>query len=265
MVSSPTIPPGGEGKIEVKLSTAGRRGRLAKTVHVYSNDPKQKRFELKIQGEIEMMLGFEPQRLYVRMKKGKVEKKIVRIVGKRAAGVKLSELKSNKPERVTVKLVEADGKPQLEITVKAGTKEGRISARVTARTNIKEHASLSLFVWAEVSADIVAVPRRVFMRRPQAGKPSSRWISLYSHDKKPFTIKRVVDPSGAVVATAKKESPHRWRVELRLKKAPGARGGKLKIHTSRRDQRVIEVSYQLQRDFKMRSIPAKKVGKARGG
>jgi len=234
-------------------------------VHVYSNDPKQKRFELKIQGEVEVMLGFDPQRLRIRIKKGAREKKLVRIVGKLAAGVKLTEVKSNKPERVAVRLVEVEGKPQLEVSVNAGAKEGRISALVQAKTNIKTPPKLSLFVWVEVSADIVAVPRRVFLRRPKAGKPSPRRISLYSHDKKPFSITRVEDPAGAVEARAKRDSPHRWHVELLLKKGVVARGGKLKIHTSRSDQRVIEVSYQLQQDFKVRSLPAKKVGKKRGG
>ena len=61
VVSATELPPGGEGKIEVKVSTRGRKGKLAKTITVESNDPKTPRFLLKVHGQVEVLAGFDPQ------------------------------------------------------------------------------------------------------------------------------------------------------------------------------------------------------------
>ena len=56
VVSAAEIPPGGEGKIKVKVSTRGRKGNLQKSVVVQSNDPKQPRYNLKIKGMVRLAL-----------------------------------------------------------------------------------------------------------------------------------------------------------------------------------------------------------------
>ena len=52
-MSERTLPPQGEAKIDVTVSTAGRRGRLSKTVRVYSNDPKTPVARLVVSADID--------------------------------------------------------------------------------------------------------------------------------------------------------------------------------------------------------------------
>ncbi len=52
MVSAADLPPGGEGKIEVRLATAGHQGWMEKAVEVYSNDPVTPRLVLKVSGNV---------------------------------------------------------------------------------------------------------------------------------------------------------------------------------------------------------------------
>ena len=53
MVSAADLPPGGEGKIEVKVSTNGLNGPLTKTIEVFSNDPATPRLRLTVSGRVE--------------------------------------------------------------------------------------------------------------------------------------------------------------------------------------------------------------------
>jgi hypothetical protein len=52
MVSSDHLAPGESGKIKATVRTAGRKGRLAKTVRVMSNDPERPIVRLHLVTEV---------------------------------------------------------------------------------------------------------------------------------------------------------------------------------------------------------------------
>ncbi|MCP3953279.1 MAG: DUF1573 domain-containing protein [Desulfobacterales bacterium] len=65
------IPPGGEGKIKIKVYTNGYGGgELRKTVEVYTNDPKRRRTDLRIKGKVEMFAHFTSRSVVLRGKAG---------------------------------------------------------------------------------------------------------------------------------------------------------------------------------------------------
>ncbi|MBN2358648.1 MAG: hypothetical protein JXR83_04295 [Deltaproteobacteria bacterium] len=51
------MPPGGEAEVDVKVLTAGRSGKLLKTVSVFSNDPKKPIAQLHVACLIEVPDG----------------------------------------------------------------------------------------------------------------------------------------------------------------------------------------------------------------
>ncbi|MBN2408109.1 MAG: DUF1573 domain-containing protein [Candidatus Aminicenantes bacterium] len=53
LLSAEKIPPGKEGKIEVKFDTRGYGGRVSKLLYMDSNDPKQARRQLQVTAHIE--------------------------------------------------------------------------------------------------------------------------------------------------------------------------------------------------------------------
>ena len=52
-MSERRVPPGGEAKIDVTVNTRGRRGKLTKTVRVYTDDPKQRQATLTVVADID--------------------------------------------------------------------------------------------------------------------------------------------------------------------------------------------------------------------
>ena len=69
MVSNADVPPGGEGKIEVKVSTKGRSGKLTKSITVETDDPVQPIMKLKVSANVIVDLDFE--RPYMRFDRGR--------------------------------------------------------------------------------------------------------------------------------------------------------------------------------------------------
>ena len=170
VVSATDIPPGGEGKIKVKVSTRGRKGDLQKTIVVQSNDAKQPRYVLKIKGIVEVIAAFDPDRLNLKnIAKGETVSQTVKLSGRETDKLKITELVSSKPEELTAELIEEEGKPAVKVTFKASDKAGRISARVTGKTNLKAPKEIFLYIYGQVTEDLVA--ERPFVLFPgQAGE-----------------------------------------------------------------------------------------------
>ena len=81
------------------MSTRGRKGKLQKTVTVYSNDPKNPRLPLKVHGEVEMLAGFEPQRINLKhVAVGETVTQTARLAGKAADKLRISELHSSRDD-----------------------------------------------------------------------------------------------------------------------------------------------------------------------
>jgi hypothetical protein len=262
VVSAAEIPPGGEGKIKVKVSTRGRKGNLQKSVVVQSNDTKQPRFLLKIKGVVEVFAAFDPDRLNLKnVAKGETISKTIKLAGQKVDKLKISELVSSKPDELTAELIEEEGKPAVKVTFKAGDQARRISARLTGKTNLKTPKEIFLHVYGQVSEDLVAERPFVFFAG-QAGeatgsllaqtasiltapfKTRNRAVKLKvsSLAGEPFEITGVEDPQGNVIGTAMKENDQ-WQIFLMLAKQPKSPRGIVRILTDRDDQPAIEVRY----------------------
>jgi hypothetical protein len=243
VVSAAEIPPGGEGKIKVKVSTRGRKGNLQKSVVVQSNDPKQPRYNLKIKGMVEVIASFEPDRINLKnIAKGETVTQTVKLAGREVDKLKITELVSSKPEELTAEMITEEGKPAVKVSFKAGDKAGRISARVTAKTNLKNPKEIFLYVYGQVSEDLVAERPFIFfpghagagadsllaqtasiLIAPFKAKNQAVKLKVSSLAGKPFEVTGVEDPQGNVVGTAKKENDE-WQVFLMLAKKPKTPG-----------------------------------------
>lgn len=243
LVSQNEVPPGGEAKIDVTVTTAGRRGPLQKTVIVASNDPRNPTLTLTVKGQVEVIAGFRPQYLNLgRMLKGKTRVETVAVEAKDPANLVLSNVSSNDP-RVKARLTKTEsGLPALEVTVEAGDKEGPLSAMVTADTNLEKPRQIVLRINGVVSLDLGVEPPRVFFREFKPGEEQSIDVRVQSLSGAPFRILDVTDPQNAVEGKATRDGKD-WIVTLSLNRAPEKTEGAVRIRTDRKDQPQLEVPY----------------------
>lgn len=63
LVSSKEIPPGGSGTVEAVFDSTRFRGRVHKTIYLYSNDPQQPSSEFLLEGEVKVPMQTIPSLL----------------------------------------------------------------------------------------------------------------------------------------------------------------------------------------------------------
>ncbi len=269
-MSAAEIPPGGEGKIEVKVNTRGRRGKLTKTVTVSSNDPDQPAYTLTVTGKVEVIAGFEPQRVsFPPVGFGQKLEKEVKLVGSKAAQIKLANITSSKPDVVSME-PKKDTPGVYVVRLAAGSKPGRVSAKITADTGLEAPKQLVLPVFGEVSRDLVMEPRYVSFQVSQqqrgplldpldrladafANLGALRVVRIRSLSKKPFKVLSVKDEKGLVYAKVEKEGQD-WKVHLAALGSDTGRG-ELVISTDRSDQPELRLRYSINR-YRQRPVPA---------
>ncbi len=76
------IPPGGEGKITLKVRTRGRQGKFIKSARVYTNDPTQKIALLKITAFIKVPIYISTRYVYFHGTEGQSMTRVVQIEAK---------------------------------------------------------------------------------------------------------------------------------------------------------------------------------------
>lgn len=200
MVSTADIPPGGEGKVEVKVHTAGRSGKLSKTVTVETDDPAEPRVTLTVNANVVVDLDLEVPTVVLPVKVGEEQVRLVKVLAKDPARVQLGEVHSDLKE-VTARLVREteNGVPVHKLEVKAKPRTiGQLAGRVTVKVLQPRQVELALAVNVQATGDISIQPTRLTLMAPQTGGPVTGTITLKA-DKGTFKILKAEDPNKQVV------------------------------------------------------------------
>lgn len=240
LVSQNEIPPGGEGQVQVRLSTLGRVGLLEKTVTVTSNDPKQPSLILKMKGKVERYLSFDPEFLNLqKVLKGKKVSATARLTGKLAQDAKLSNLVPSDPKAISARLLD---EKTVEVVFDSSQVEGQFSGTVVAETNLEKPKNVTLRVTARVVQDLFVEPERVYLPEEAVDEKLGAQVKVLSLTEKPFSIKRAYDPQGFVQVKVEKEGGN-YNLILTLKSAPPEQRGVVVVETSSKEQPKLEVPY----------------------
>lgn len=229
MLGKEDIPPGGEGQVEVKISTTGRSGKISRAATVETDDPKNARVTLTVSANVLVDLDFERTHLrFTKMKLGDENVQVMGILAKNPGAVVFGEVTSTL-EGLEAKLIKGEKEGaaawSLELRYRANT-VGKNMGRVELKVLKPEDKVLSLNVSAQVEGDIKAVPGVLSLRKPaDASMKTSGTVKLKA-DEGTFTIKKIEEAMGYLkikreVVTPGKE--YRLIVELAKKSDVGDR------------------------------------------
>jgi hypothetical protein len=73
------IPPGGEGRITLKVNTKGYDGWISKRAQVLTNDPRRKIMKLTLKAFVKIVIQLSPRYVYLKGKPGQTVTKAVEI------------------------------------------------------------------------------------------------------------------------------------------------------------------------------------------
>lgn len=149
--SGDEIPPGGEGKLNVKIRSGNRRQQIRQVVIVQTNDPQNKSLKFTVAARVKVELETIPNLL--RFDKAQSDLASVKIKNYSHAPVELSDLHSStKYVNLSVSSMTIPPEGEIIITGELSPKvpQGILSGWVKLRTNLKSVPIIQIRIWGQV-------------------------------------------------------------------------------------------------------------------
>ncbi|MBP1741645.1 MAG: hypothetical protein H6Q48_3938 [Deltaproteobacteria bacterium] len=100
------IPPGGEGKITLKVNTSGYEGNVRKTAKVYSNDPSTQVETITLAAYVKVPIQLSSKIVFLQGKRAVAAKRTVEVKGGLEKPLKIEPVEFNLSDRLSYEIVE---------------------------------------------------------------------------------------------------------------------------------------------------------------
>lgn len=251
-MSERLIPPGGEGKIEVKLTTRGKRGRVTKSVRVSSNDPDTPVVNLQISADIEILLGLQPAVVMLgNLTPGQTVTRSVELVGKLAKEARIVEVQPPEHLTISTKRLDEDGKRKVELSIqvaKDAPGDRRLNGMARFAMDQPEAAQLTLHLRGNVRGRISIKPARVVIRRQNATDSKILRFEVAARNGVEFNVLSATDEGKMLHPEVEPiEAGHRYSVRADV---PGGAtlartSGTITVRTNDAETPLLKVPYSI--------------------
>jgi hypothetical protein len=141
------IPPGGEGKITLKLNTRGYEGKVRKTARVYTNDPNRQTDTITIEALVKTPILVSPRSVFLQGKMTEMVTKSVDIKGDSAKALKIEPIDFSLNHRVKYTIEEiSQGKHYRINFTSIPNVSNHYQGTLRLKTNYPEKPELLIFV-----------------------------------------------------------------------------------------------------------------------
>ncbi len=190
-----SIPPGGKGRITLKVNTKNRRGKLTKKALVITNDPANKAIKLSLSGKVKALISVEP-RPYVFLS-GLPDEDVaaeVHILGVEVPKFTIKKITDNLNGKVKYKLITVKKGKEYILTVENNfKKQGSYYGEINLVTDCPQKRNIKIRVSGRIRGELIAIPRIVYFGRIAKGnknlsKNFTKQILIKSLRKRPFKI-----------------------------------------------------------------------------
>jgi hypothetical protein len=142
-----TIPPGGEGKITLKLNTSGYEGLLRKTATVYTNDPVKQVETLSFFGHVKVPIHVSSRLVYLRGKTTDTVTKTITISGELDKPLKIQPVEFNLNNKLTYRIDELKAGKLYEVHFTSLPNAGNFyQGNLKLRTNYPEKPEIDIWI-----------------------------------------------------------------------------------------------------------------------
>jgi hypothetical protein len=244
-LSTNTVPPGGETKIQAVLSLRGRRGMQTKTITVESNDPVTPRLTLLLKGVSATELGIEPSYLSFGPVPAKSETyRDVRLVSRRP-GVAVTNVTSDTPFFAARPKGTNGWGAAFTVHTVPPLETGDIRGNLTVFTDHPSNAPMRLPLIAVVEGEVRVIPKAIVLQGPE-GTRANRTIMLMPGTVKEYRVLQVDLPADDAQCEILNPSPGTYRLNIaNLLVAPEMQGKTIRIHTDLQQMKDIFVKLQV--------------------
>ncbi len=186
------IPPGGEGKITLRVDLTDYQGKVSKTATVLSNDPENSRVVISLNGIVDPLLHIRPGNSI--SFRGAAETVAESIVELKAADrpFHISKIESNLEEKVQMRLDTVKDGYHYRLRVANRVRQGTYSGILTLHTDMEKKPQIALRVSAHIESLISVRPMSVLIGKVAEQQPvRSGKVIITSNSGKPFKIRKL--------------------------------------------------------------------------
>ena len=141
------IPPGGEGKITLKINTKGYDGKFRRAARVYTNDPSSSMETLTLEVFVKTPIQVSPRSVYIQGKATETLTRFVDIKGDPAKPLKIQVADFTLSQRLTYSIEEISPGKRFRINFTTiPNVAGHYRGRLLLKTNYPEKPELAIFV-----------------------------------------------------------------------------------------------------------------------
>lgn len=139
------IPPGGEGKIILKVDTKGYEGNINEGAEVYTNDPKNKIVKINVTAFIKVSISMSPKSVYFGGFAGDTIQRVVTIQAQNPMPLSLKPVKFTLSDKVDYEIKTLEKGRSFKITFKnKSVAEGRYSGSLKLQTNYPDKPVMTI-------------------------------------------------------------------------------------------------------------------------
>lgn len=242
------IPPGGEGKITLKLNPKGFQGAIKKTALVQSNDPQQPRLNLTLQGTVKTIIEVRPNNVIsFRGLAEEQAEKTVDLVG--TEPFHIQNVESTLAEKIVYKLETVEEGKHYQLKIANQLKEGTYSGMIKATTDLQQKPEIIVRVTGSIEGDIAVKPKMVVVGKlsPQQ-QPRQAKVLIVSNRKKPFQITKLTYDEKFINVSQQpiKDEPAGYSLEITPKMDAIPTGSRQQITLMVETDATPDVKYDVQ-------------------
>jgi len=159
------IPPGGEGKITLKVNTNGYQGKIIKSARVYTNDPVKRMTVLSLSAVIKVPIYLSSRYVYFYGVEGdRPQRRVVDIIAKENQPLELTPEQYTLGDKITYDLKELEKGKKFRVTfTNKAMAAGAYYGYLRLKTNYEQKPHLTIRIRARI----------LKRRRPVTAHPSS--------------------------------------------------------------------------------------------
>jgi hypothetical protein len=188
----PEIPPGGEGKVTMKINLRNFQGYIEKKASIQSNDPRNPEQIIKMVGTIRAIVDVKPSAsVLFRGVADELSPSVLTLTGA-STPFHISGMETNLKDDIdyTLETVEAGKLYKLKISNKV--RNGNYGGFIKLNTDLAQKPDILIRVTGFVEGEISARPQNVLIGKLSAGQPERIGkVVVTSTRNKPFAITRL--------------------------------------------------------------------------
>lgn len=231
------IPPGGEGKVRLRVSLKGFQGEIKKSAAIYSSDEQNPRLAVSVQGVVKTLIEVRPNTAVTfRGMADQVSEHVFELVSQ-GQPFHITKVETNLDGKIDYTLENIEDGKFYKVKVANKLRQGNYNGFIKCLTDLPQKPEVVVRVSGLIEGEVTVKPQTILIGKLAAQQPERTGkVAVASNRAKPFHITKLIyDERLITVSQAPMtDNEHGYTLEI------AARLGSVPTGTRQQTSLVIE-------------------------